>query len=36
MLAHTSGVTTGGRGGQLPPGAAAEGAQNDLAIIFYD
>jgi len=27
----TSGVTEGGRGGQLPPGAAGKGAQNSLA-----
>jgi len=25
-----SGVTEGGRGGQLPPGAAGKGAQNSL------
>jgi len=30
-LAMVSGVTEGGRGGQLPPGAAGKGAQNSLA-----
>jgi len=33
-----SGVTDGGRGGQLPPSAAGKGAQNSLTrnILFYD